>query len=108
MALTSGLGELGGNGGSEAVETGAVAALVFALGDDVSLSANELAAFGYAACGALAKLPDDVTGIDMLGGSAGVLIPATGVAGEPAAARFADDGGAAGVSPATATGWGVD
>ena len=53
-------------------------------------------------------MADDVTGMDMFGGSAGVPT-ATGLAvGEFAAARFAEDGGAAGVRPATATGCGVD
>jgi hypothetical protein len=51
---------------------------------------------------------EGVKGIDMLAEVAGA--PATGVValGVPAAARFADDGGAAGVKPAIATGCGVD
>jgi hypothetical protein len=56
----------------------------------------------------LANVADDVTGIDMLGGSAGVPATAAAPAGDLAAARFADDGGAAGVKPATATGCGAD
>jgi hypothetical protein len=67
-----------------------------------------LAAFGYAACGALANVADDVTGMDMLGGRAGVPTATELAPGEFAAARFADDGGAAGVRPATVTGCGVD
>ena len=85
-----------------------VAAFDAAFGADVILSASELAAFGYAACGALANVAFDVTGMDMLGGRAGVRATADVAAGEPAAARLADDGGAAGVRPATATGCGVD
>ena len=50
----------------------------------------------------------DVAGVDMLGGSGGKPATVEAAAGEPAAARFADDGGAAGVSPAIATGCGVD
>jgi hypothetical protein len=56
----------------------------------------------------LATVAEDVTGIDMLGGSAGVPAAAEPAAGEAAAARFVDDGGAAGVRPAIATGCGVD
>ena len=39
----------------------------------------------------------ELTGMDTFGG----------VVGDPAAARFADDGGAAGVTPATATACGL-
>ena len=42
-------------------------------------------------------MADDVTGIEIFGGAAA----------EPAAAKFADDGGAAGARPATATACGV-
>jgi hypothetical protein len=80
---------------------------LFGLGADVILSASELAAFGYVAWGALATV-DAVIGIDMLGGTAGVRAAAGAAVGEFAAARFADDGGAAGVRPAMATGCGVD
>ena len=77
----------------------------------MSLSASELAGLGApgkVAAGAPATAPAGVTGIDMLGGVA--VAPAAGVAapGVPAAARFVDDGDAAGVRPAIATGWGVD
>lgn len=46
----------------------------------------------------------------MLGGVAAAVVPAMGVVAleVPAAARFVDDGDAAGVRPAIATGWGVD
>jgi hypothetical protein len=45
----------------------------------------------------------------MLGSVAAAVVPAIGVAlGAPAAARFVEDGDAAGVRPAIATGWGVD
>jgi hypothetical protein len=56
----------------------------------------------------LANVAFDVTGMDMLGGRAGVPATADLAAGEPTAAKFADDGGAAGVRPAMATGCGVD
>jgi hypothetical protein len=63
------------------------------------LSANEFAlAIGGAAAGALATVVGDVTGMVMLGVAAEVL----------AAAKFVDEGGTAGVRPATATGCGVD
>jgi hypothetical protein len=55
-----------------------------------------------------ANAVDGVTGIDKLGRPAGVPATAELAAGEFIAARFADDGGAAGVKPATATGSGVD
>jgi hypothetical protein len=51
-----------------------------------------------------AKVADGVTGIDMLGGTGGKPATAGLAAGEFVAARFADDGGAAGVRPAIATG----
>ena len=75
------------------------------------MSASEFAGLGgpgYVAVGALATVPADVTGIDMPAGDAAA--PATGVTalGVPAAARFAEDGGAAGVRPAIATACGVD
>ena len=78
----------------------------------VSLSASALAGeFGRAPGAVAAVAAGDVTGIDMLGGRVGK--PATpavapGAAGVPAAARLVDDGEAAGVRPATATGVGVD
>jgi hypothetical protein len=76
------------------------------------LSASEPAGLGVppgsVAIGVRAIVAEGVKGIDMLGGVAAA--PAIGVvgAGVPAAARFADDGGAAGVKPAIATGCGVD
>ena len=56
----------------------------------------------------MANVADDVTGMDILGGRAGVPATAEAAAGEFAAAKFADDGGAAGVRPAMATGCGAD
>jgi hypothetical protein len=94
--------------GSEPVGRTGLVAFVIALGEDVSLSANALAAFGYAAGGAPANVADEVTGIDTLAGIGGKPATAEPAAGELVAARFADDGGAAGVSPATATGFGED
>ena len=76
------------------------------------MSASALAGeFGKAPGAVAAVAAGDVTGIDMLGGSVGK--PATpavaaGAAGVPAAARLVDDGEAAGVRPAIATGVGVD
>ena len=85
-----------------------VAAFVVAFGADVSLSASDWRRLDTRLAGALANVADDVTGMDMLGGSAGEPATAEPAAGEFAAARFADDGGAAGVRPAMATGCGVD
>jgi hypothetical protein len=50
----------------------------------------------------------DVTGIDTLGGSEGKPATPEPTAGEFVEARLVDDGGAAGVSPATATALGLD
>lgn len=99
----------GGKVGNDAIDTGGVADFVVALGDDVSLSASALAGeLGYAACGALASVFEELTGIDKFGNPAGVVGVAPALAGVPAAAKFADEGGAAGVKPATATAEGFD
>ena len=110
-AAASGCGDVEDedNVGSDADGSELVADFVEAFGVDTSLSASAFAGeFGYVAGGALAAAADDDTGMDMLGGSAGVAAAVELAAGEFAVARFADDGGVAGVRPAMATGCGVD
>lgn len=92
------------------------AAVAVDFGVDTSLSANPLS-IGNVVVGAVAIADECGTGTVAGGGATGVVpagaavapsAPTTPVAGVPAAARFVDDGDAAGVRPATAAGCGVD
>ena len=94
---------------SDETDVEAAGAVAAAADGDVSLSASALAGeFGKAPGAVPAVAAGDVTGIDMLGGRFGKPATPAFAAGAPAAARFVDDGEAAGVRPAIATGVGVD